>query len=51
MKNPNSYTPEQRRLGGLNRPRRDESFEEVLSRFKSDRKGLYTPRKPIQHIE
>jgi len=28
MKNPNSYTKEQRRLGGLNRPRRDERFED-----------------------
>ena len=39
MRNPNSYTPEQRRLGGLNRPKRDETFEEVLARFKQDRKG------------
>ena len=39
MRNPNSYTTEQRRLGGLNKPRRDETFEEVIQRFHDDRKG------------
>lgn len=39
MKNPNSYTQEQRRLGGLNRPHREEAFEEVIARFHADRKG------------
>lgn len=39
MRNPNSYTQKQRRLGGLNRPRREETLEEVLARFRDDRKG------------
>ena len=40
MRNPNSYTQKQRRLGGINRPRREETFEEVIARFHDDRKGL-----------
>jgi len=39
MRNPNSYTQRQRSLGGINKPRRDETFEEALGRFKDDRKG------------
>lgn len=39
MKNRNSYTQKQRLLGGLNRLRRDEDFEEVIARFLNDRKG------------
>lgn len=39
MKNPNTYTQEQRRLGGLYGQHREETFEEMLARFKADRKG------------
>jgi hypothetical protein len=39
MRNPNNYTQAQRRLGGLNRPKREERFEEVIARFRADRKG------------
>lgn len=39
MKNPNTYTNKQRSLGGLNKPRREETFEEAISRFHDDRKG------------
>ena len=40
MRNANRYTQKQRSLGGLNKPRRAERFEEVLARFHDDRKGL-----------
>lgn len=34
------YTLEQCSRGGRNKPRHDETFEEVLGRFRDDRKGL-----------
>jgi len=39
MRRPNRYTDLQRSLGGLNKPRREERFEEVVGRFNDDRKG------------
>ena len=39
MRRANRYTDRQRSLGGLNKPRREERFEEIVGRFKDDRKG------------
>ena len=40
MRNANRYTQRQRSLGGLNKPKHPERFEEVLARFQDDRKGF-----------
>ena len=39
MRKRNNYTKQQRSLGGLNKPRREERFEEIQQRFLDGRKG------------
>lgn len=44
MRKRNTYTKQQQSLGGLNKPRREERFEEIIERYKQDRKGTIIAR-------